>query len=172
MGLSETYPCNGGAFFWVVNDDPGGAWSKPVQSQLSSASGLCSKNPDSPGPPIPEPVPAPISVPLTAAPVPVTSAPIPVPLTAAPVPVTSAPIPVPLTAAPVPAPTGGSGGEIYCPSGFNGFKAYGDCTKYYQCANGRDYGLQNCPSGLLFKIIVVSVIGVTTSIVIPAVVVF
>merc|ERR1712048_799383 len=25
--LSETYPCHGGAFFWVVDGDPHGSWS-------------------------------------------------------------------------------------------------------------------------------------------------
>jgi len=33
--LSETYPCNGGAFFWVANDDKNGEWSKPMQAQLA-----------------------------------------------------------------------------------------------------------------------------------------
>jgi hypothetical protein len=32
--LSEEYPCNGGAFFWVANDDTNGDWSKAVKDQL------------------------------------------------------------------------------------------------------------------------------------------
>merc|ERR1711907_112281 len=40
--LSETYPCNGGAFFWVANDDVNGEWSKPMQAQLALDSNNCS----------------------------------------------------------------------------------------------------------------------------------
>jgi len=48
--LSETYPCNGGAFFWVANDDVNGEWSKPMQAQLALDSNNCSdrEEPDTP----------------------------------------------------------------------------------------------------------------------------
>ena len=42
--LTETYPCNGGAFFWVVNDDTNGHWSKPVKEQLDVNSMICSNS--------------------------------------------------------------------------------------------------------------------------------
>jgi hypothetical protein len=44
--LSEIYPCNGGAFFWVVNDDVGGQWSSKVNEQLAIDSGECSSHDD------------------------------------------------------------------------------------------------------------------------------
>ena len=42
--LANDYPCNGGAFFWVANDDTGGAWSSRVNQQLAinAASNGCS----------------------------------------------------------------------------------------------------------------------------------
>jgi chitinase len=39
--LAKTYPCNGGAFFWVANDDNNGAWSVPVSNQLALDSNEC-----------------------------------------------------------------------------------------------------------------------------------
>jgi len=44
--LTETYPCNGGAFFWVVNDDTNGHWSKPVKEQLDVNRMICSNSQD------------------------------------------------------------------------------------------------------------------------------
>jgi len=48
--LTEAYPCNGGAFFWVANDDPQGEWSKPMQGQLGANGEHCpsESNPDVP----------------------------------------------------------------------------------------------------------------------------
>mmetsp|Transcript_14747 Transcript_14747/g.41093 ORF Transcript_14747/g.41093 Transcript_14747/m.41093 type:complete len:781 (+) Transcript_14747:454-2796(+) len=41
--LSKTYPCHGGAFFWVANDDPNGSWSSVVNEQLTlDHDNLCS----------------------------------------------------------------------------------------------------------------------------------
>jgi len=57
--LSDTYPCNGGAFFWVAYDDIDGAWSKPMEGQLGLNSATCA-DPDRPAPP---PVQAPVRVP-------------------------------------------------------------------------------------------------------------
>merc|ERR1711865_915999 len=50
--LSETYPCNGGAFFWVANDDKNGEWSKPMQAQLAldRSQSNCSVNQPTPSP--------------------------------------------------------------------------------------------------------------------------
>ena len=39
--LAKTYPCNGGAFFWVANDDNKGDWSIPVSSQLALDGDKC-----------------------------------------------------------------------------------------------------------------------------------
>ena len=51
--LSDEYPCNGGAFFWVVNDDVGAGWSSVVNQQLALDSRSCS------GAPAPAPFAAP-----------------------------------------------------------------------------------------------------------------
>lgn len=40
--LAEDYPCNGGAFFWVVNDDTNGDWSSKVNEQLAIDTDQCS----------------------------------------------------------------------------------------------------------------------------------
>ncbi|VEU43680.1 unnamed protein product [Pseudo-nitzschia multistriata] len=39
--LSKEYPCNGGAFFWVANDDRNSEWSIPVRDQLLIDSEQC-----------------------------------------------------------------------------------------------------------------------------------
>jgi len=46
--LAETYPCNGGAFFWVANDDNLGKWSSVVNQQLNIDAGReeCTANDD------------------------------------------------------------------------------------------------------------------------------
>jgi hypothetical protein len=98
--LSDTYPCNGGAFNWVINDDINGAWSKPVKAQLALDSQNCAdRNPPvDPQPPVvttPSPTNAPIANP-TNAPV----APVPNPTNVP----TAAPIANP-TFSPVPAPS-------------------------------------------------------------------
>jgi len=74
--LAEAYPCNGGAFFWVVHHDSGGSWSGPVKSAIDGlASTRCSSidpdptpNPVAPAPtrpptraPTPSPTQAPVS---------------------------------------------------------------------------------------------------------------
>lgn len=40
--LSEKYPCNGGVFFWVANNDVNGNWSKVVKNQLAINNISCS----------------------------------------------------------------------------------------------------------------------------------
>jgi len=37
--LKSTYPCNGGAFFWVAEHDTSGSWSTPVSEVIQSSSG-------------------------------------------------------------------------------------------------------------------------------------
>lgn len=60
--LSEEYPCNGGAFFWVANDDTNGDWSKAVKGQLEidSSTASCLGNTEPTGPTTPV---APVSTP-------------------------------------------------------------------------------------------------------------
>ena len=71
--LSDVYPCNGGAFFWVVNHDVGGLWSSRVNQQLTMDASSCSAPP-----PNSSPVSSPTSSPVlpTASPVSPTSSPI------------------------------------------------------------------------------------------------
>merc|ERR1711937_1003110 len=40
--LAKTYPCNGGAFFWVANGDANANWSSSVTGQLQVNSDVCS----------------------------------------------------------------------------------------------------------------------------------
>merc|ERR1712153_250279 len=99
--LSSTYPCNGGSFFWVANDDTNGEWSKPMKAQLALDSSSCSdREPTTPTTaPIvitPFPTDAPVVVTPTDAPV----APVPNPTNAPIVDPTSAPV-----VSPVPNPT-------------------------------------------------------------------
>ena len=46
--LANTYACNGGAFFWVVNDDTAGSWSSTVGSTLNNlaSANQCSSLPN------------------------------------------------------------------------------------------------------------------------------
>jgi hypothetical protein len=60
--LSEKYPCNGGAFFWVANNDTNnGQWSVRVETQLEIDCTSCSDN-DEPT----NPTNAPVSIPTNA----------------------------------------------------------------------------------------------------------
>eukprot|EP00957_Ditylum_brightwellii_P000965 77290-Ditylum_brightwellii.AAC.1 len=52
--LATYHPCNGGAFFWVVNDDINGAWSSEVSNTVND---LCSVIPPTPAPIISTPAP-------------------------------------------------------------------------------------------------------------------
>jgi len=40
--LAKTYPCNGGAFFWVADADRNANWSTPVTNQLQINDDVCS----------------------------------------------------------------------------------------------------------------------------------
>jgi hypothetical protein len=47
--LADTYPCNGGAFFWVSEDDQGGSWSSVVGSTIQMlAESNCATSTSSP----------------------------------------------------------------------------------------------------------------------------
>jgi len=43
--LDQNVECNGGAFFWMSNNDVNGAWSTPVRNQIQSTSDQCSASP-------------------------------------------------------------------------------------------------------------------------------
>jgi hypothetical protein len=59
--LNTQYGCNGGAFFWVINDDTGGQWSSSVRNVIRPYEG-CSNSPTT------AISPAPASTPTTAPP--------------------------------------------------------------------------------------------------------
>jgi len=61
--LSQTYSCNGGAFFWVANDDTNGGWSRIVKDQLDDNDNSCS-NGQGPNP-VSQPVVSPVSTPVS-----------------------------------------------------------------------------------------------------------
>jgi hypothetical protein len=65
--LTDAYPCNGGAFFWVANDDTNTSWSNPMKGQLELNAGVC-KDPSRPVPVDPTAAPVQVAQP-TAAPV-------------------------------------------------------------------------------------------------------
>jgi hypothetical protein len=127
--LATTYPCNGGAFLWLSDDDADG-WSSVVGATMNNlALTGCSPSP-------------------TAAPQ-VTSQPTTPPPT--PVPIVGS-TPVPTTVAPTPdqPPTGG-GGDPCCPDGFTGLKAWNDCYQFYHCVGGEVIEpIYDAPTGTLF----------------------
>jgi len=146
--LSQEYPCNGGAFFWVANADTNGDWSKPVKDQLLIDGAVCSDGPANPttnapvpaptSAPVDDPTTAPVVAPTTPAPVPnPTNPPVPAP-TSAPVddptsppvvaPTTPAPVPNP-TNPPVPAPTGGNNDDACCSDDFKTCATWGNESK-------------------------------------------
>jgi hypothetical protein len=53
--LSEAYPCNGGAFFWVAENDANGSWSLPVSTALQTSTGSCAAGNTSVPPPASSP---------------------------------------------------------------------------------------------------------------------
>jgi hypothetical protein len=140
--LAQSYPCNGGAFFWVAEHDFGGAWSSTVSSAMNSVR-QCSISPSTPAPnpteppfpnptepPIPNPTEPPVTNPTEPpAPVP-TLAPLPDPT---PVP-TPSPTPAPTLSPPSPTSTGSP--SMCCNEGENKMKAINGCTQYYQCVWG------------------------------------
>ena len=65
--LSNVYPCNGGAYLWVANDDKDGVWSSRVNEQLEIDATSCSA---------PTPISSPVSQPPTFSPVSPTQSPV------------------------------------------------------------------------------------------------
>jgi len=99
--LSESYPCHGGAFFWVANDDTNSEWSKPMKAQLALDSSSCSDR--EPAPPTTTPIvitPSPTDAPVAVTPTDAPVAPVPNPTNAPIIDPTSAPV-----VSPVPNPT-------------------------------------------------------------------
>merc|ERR1719491_342522 len=112
--LAQTYPCNGGAFFWVAKHDTGGLWSSSVGSTINTlASTGCSSTPTTPQPttpPTPGPTPAP-NVPTT--------------------PVPTFKIAPPDTSAPTHQPTPGGPSIMCCEPNENKLKAYNGCPQLH-----------------------------------------
>jgi len=121
--LAQTYPCNGGAFFWVAEHDTAGSWSSSVGSTINGlASTGCSSTPTTPQPTIP-PTPGPIPVPT-------------IPATPEPTPkITQAPSPAPHSPEPTRQPNPGPS-PMCCEPNENKLKAYNGCTQFYTCSWG------------------------------------
>lgn len=67
--LNTYHPCNGGAFFWVADDDRQGAWSGTVADVLKPSRGCSSGGGQPTAPTTPRPTRAPVASPPTQAPV-------------------------------------------------------------------------------------------------------
>jgi hypothetical protein len=124
--LAQTYPCNGGAFFWVAADDGGGSWSSPVGNTINALAATGCSNVFEPTTPMPTKSP--------------TLAPTPNP-TPQNEPVTSPPSRSP-TPQPTPQPTPtsnppGPSSPMCCEPGSNKLKAYNGCAQYYRCSWGQ-----------------------------------
>ena len=138
--LADTYPCNGGAFFWVAQHDTGGSWSSSVGSTINNlALTGCSS--------LPTKAPMPTSRPTSA---PVTSIPTRQITTFAPAMVNPSPAPqtTPSPSTP-PVPTNSSG-DPCCAEGFTGWKAWNNCLQYYNCVNGNFGTLYDVPAGTFY----------------------
>ena len=120
--LQEVYPCNGGAFFWVANDDIGGDWSKTVQEAVRR--NVCN---DIDGPVVPGVTPSPTVVPQPT------------------------PMPTPSPTRERQPSSGGTGDLACCSAGFTGIKAANDCTGFVQCSGGTEFQFQECALGLGFN---------------------
>ena len=122
--LAEHYPCNGGAFFWVVNDDANGEWSVPVKNRLGdNKDNRCDAN----GVPSNSPIAAPPSTPVAVATAP----------------------PSPSPTAKVTPPTSPTG--VFCGGGLVGDGVCRDaslcCSKYGYCGIGAAWcGDEQAPS--------------------------
>jgi len=128
------YECNGGAYFWVVFDDTGGAWSRAVSAVVAPNAG-CSGPPTTPAP----------TEPTTAAPTNVPTQPQP---TIGP---TFMPTPGPVSPTPPISPPPTDPATMCCPKDYTGLKKFGDCSSYYHCVGGIvTGGLLACSAGTLF----------------------
>lgn len=77
--LASHYDCNGGAFFWVINDDTNGSWSETLSSVIAPNQG-CSDDtvtPTAPTPTAPTPTPPTPTAPTPTAPTPTNPTPSP-----------------------------------------------------------------------------------------------
>lgn len=123
--LAQTYPCNGGAFFWVAEHDVGASWSTPVSSTINNlASTGCSSSPTTPVAPLPATTPSP-----PVAPLPETT----------PSPTASPNANTPVTPQPC------------CPVDYSGLRAWNNCLQYFHCVHGVVTGdVLDVPNGVLF----------------------
>merc|ERR1719277_1661494 len=142
--LRSEYSCNGGAFFWVAQNDNNGSWSKKVGQEILPYSGCSGWSPTTVSPtkaPEANPTKAPVSQPTKAPTKTPTKTPVSHP--------TNAPEPSP-TKAPVQNPSE----EFSCPSYTDSPDAVAlpDCTGFYYCLRGEKFTeILPCPDGLLFN---------------------
>merc|ERR1712174_111765 len=133
MGVLRNYfPCNGGAMFWVVNDDVGGSWSELASQEIVPYSGCSNQSPVTQpiSPPFTQPVTQPVSPPVS--------------------PPVTQPVSSPV-AQPTKAPSPGE--ELGCPSGYTGLYSSSGCTGYFHCSGGTVISAEiKCPQGLLFNV--------------------
>jgi len=160
IDLSDSYGCNGGAFFWVADDDRTGSWSTTVNRAIASSTSCSGTSHGTPSPTVAPVTPSPTDAPQTPSPTdaPQTPAPTESPVTPAPgtpapttaVPETthapSTPAPTSISTTSAPGPTGPC-----CPHGFTGLLAYNECTEFYHCSSGKVVASPiSCQVGLLF----------------------
>lgn len=146
--LSSVYDCNGGAFFWVVNDDTNGSWSSQVNQVVQLNAGCAESNsPSTVAPssfvvtthpsaaPTKQPNQSPMAAPTKRTPNP-SFAP------------TSKPS---LRATTAPSNADGFEETKCCPPDFTGLRALDNCSKFFHCVGGAVVGPEtSCGSGLLF----------------------
>jgi len=119
--LANTYPCNGGAFFWVAEHDFTSGWSSVVGPTIRSLSATrCSSSPVTPSP---------TEAPVTTGPTKtITSSPTVSPTTSPPTKTPSLITPTPThIVSPV---------SKCCEPNETSLKAYNACTQYYTCLYG------------------------------------
>jgi chitinase len=147
--LKNYFPCNGGAMFWVVNDDIGGSWSELVSQEIFPYSGCSDQSPvpqpitQPVSPPVKQPVPQPVKQP--------TMAPVQQPVSQPVKQPTMAPVQQPVKQ-PTMAPSPGQ--ELSCPSGYSGLYPSPGCAGFFHCSGGAVISTQiKCPQGLLFNFV-------------------
>merc|ERR1711983_183352 len=152
--LRSEYSCNGGAFFWVAQNDNNGSWSKKVGQEILPYSGCSGWSPTTVSPtkaPEANPTKAPVSPPTKAP----TKTPVSHPTKAPTKTPTKTPVSHPTNApepSPTKAPVQNPSEEFSCPSGFTGLQATQDCTHFFHCRAGSLIGDPiPCPPGLLFN---------------------
>merc|ERR1711915_187953 len=152
VDLGDHYDCNGGAFFWVADDDNNGLWSSEINGVIQPKSGCSLGLEPSTAPPSSAPITSPsTNLPTTSltteSPTPSPSIP---PPTSSPTTSHEAPTtPVVNTQPPTTAP-----GDSCCPIGSTMLVPTNSCTQFFHCdGNGGIKGKPiSCPDGLLFNI--------------------